>query len=70
MECETQESVAGYTKHVNLYLPETYMYRYGVNQHLTVLNLYSASINTILVTKFTTVKVSQNLSLMQNMSIK
>ena len=31
MECETQESVVGYTKHLNLYSPKTYIGRYRVN---------------------------------------
>ena len=39
MECERQESEAGYTKHLNLYYRITYMYRDWVNQHLIVLNL-------------------------------
>ena len=34
---------------------------YRVNQHLTVLNLYTALINEILVTEFMNVSVSQNL---------
>ena len=33
MECETQESEAGYTKHLNLYWPKTKMCRYMVNRH-------------------------------------
>ena len=44
------------------------MWKYRVNQHLIVLNLYSVSINKILVTKDNTVKVSQNLNLMWNVS--
>ena len=64
MECETQQNEAGYTKHLNLYLPKTYMCRYMINQHLIVLNLGSASINKVLGTEFITVKVSQNLNLM------
>ena len=65
MECETQESEAGYTKHFNLYYPKTYVCRLNrINQHLVVLNLNSVSINKILVTKLTTVKASQNLNLM------
>ena len=44
------------------------MYRYRVKQHLTVLKLDSVSINKILVTKIVTMKVSQNLNLMKNMS--
>ena len=47
-----------------------YMYKYSVKQHLIVLKLDSVSINKILVTKFVTVKVSQNLNLMQTLSIK
>ena len=39
-----------------------------VNQHLIVVNLGSVSINKILVTEFITVKVSQDLTSMQNMS--
>ena len=46
------------------------MYKYSVKQHLIVLKLDSVSINKILVTKFVTVKVSQNLNLMQTLSIK
>ena len=42
------------------------MRRYFVNQHFIVLNLYSVSIDKILVTEFITEKVSQNLNLMQN----
>ena len=67
MECETQESEAGYTKHLNLYKSKTNIGRYRVNQHLIVLNLGSVSINKVLVTKFITVKVSQNLNLIPNM---
>ena len=40
------------------------MYRYRVNQDLIVLNLYSVSINKILVTKFITAKLSQKLNVM------
>ena len=39
-----------------------------VNQHLVLLYLYSVSINKILVTEFTTVRVSHNLILMWNIS--
>ena len=44
------------------------MCRYRVNQHLIVLELDSVSIDKILVMKFVTVQVSQNLNLMYNMS--
>ena len=44
------------------------MCKYKVKQDLTVLKLDSASINKTLVTKFVTVKVSQNLNLMQSLS--
>ena len=44
------------------------MGRYRVNYHLIVLNLGSVSISKGLVTEFITVKVSQNLNLMQNMT--
>ena len=44
------------------------MCRYRVNQDLTVPKLDSVSINKILVPEFVTVKASQNLNLMQNMS--
>ena len=57
MECETQESEAGYTNHLNLYYPKADMCRFRVNQHCV-------SINKILVTEFVTVKVSWNLNLM------
>ena len=57
-----QKIEAGYTKHLNLYKPKTYMGRYRVNQHLIVLNLYSVSISKILVTEFITMKVGQNLN--------
>ena len=60
MECKTQESEAEYTKHLNLYQSKTCMCRYRVNQHLTVLNLYSVSNNKILVTDFITVKTFSN----------
>ena len=43
------------------------MHMYRVNQHLIVLNLDNITINKVLLTEFTTVKVSQNLNLMQNM---
>ena len=39
-----------------------------VNQHLVLLYLCSVSINKILVTEFTTVRVSHNLNLMWNIS--
>ena len=44
------------------------MCKYRVKQHLIVLKLDSVSINKIIVTKFVTVKVSQNLNLMQSLS--
>ena len=44
------------------------MCRYRVDQHLIILNLYSVSLNKILVTEFITVKSSQNLHFMQNVS--
>ena len=44
------------------------MCNYRVKQDLIVLKLDSVSINKILVTKFVTVKVSQNLNLMQSLS--
>ena len=44
------------------------MYRYRVKQHLIVLKLDSVSVNKILVPRFVTVKVLQNLNLMQSMS--
>ena len=43
------------------------MHMYRVNQHLIVLNLDNITINKVLLTEFITVKVSQNLNLMQNM---
>ena len=64
MECETQENLVEYTKHLNLHKPKTYMCMYRVNQHLIVLNIESVSINKVLVTEFISVKVSQNLNLM------
>ena len=47
---------------------EPYICKYMVNQHLVLLYLYSVSINKILVTEFTTVRVSHNLNLMWNIS--
>ena len=44
------------------------MGKYRVKQHLIVLKLDSVSINKILVTKFVTVKVSQNLNVMERLS--
>ena len=44
------------------------MCTYKVYQHLLVLKLDSATVNKILVTKFVTAKVSQNLNLMKNKS--
>ena len=64
MGYETQESLAGYAKIFNLHYPKPYIYRYRVNQHFIVLNLYSVSMNKILVTEFMTVRVSHILSLM------
>ena len=57
-----------FRKHFNSYQPKIYMCRYRANQFLIVQNLYSVSINKILVTEFIAVKVSQNVNLMQNMS--
>ena len=45
-----------------------YMRKYRVKQDLIVLKLDSVSIKKILVTKFVTVKVSQNLNLMQSLT--
>ena len=42
------------------------MCKYRVKQRLVVLKLGSVSINNVLVTKFVTVKDSQNLNLMQS----
>ena len=44
------------------------MGKYRVKQHLKVIKIDSASINKILVTKFVTVKVSQNPNVMQRLS--
>ena len=44
------------------------MRKYRVKQDLIVLKLDSVSIKKILVTKFVTVKVSQNLNLMQSLT--
>ena len=44
------------------------MCKYRVKQHLIVLKLDSVSIDKIIVTKFVTMKVSQNLNLMQRLS--
>ena len=44
------------------------MCKYRVKQDLIVLKLDSVSSNKTLVTKFVTVKVSQNLNLMQSLS--
>ena len=41
---------------------------YRVNQHSIVPNFYSVSINKILVAEFVTMKISQSLNLMSNMS--
>ena len=46
------------------------MFRYSVKKHLIVLNLFSVSIIKILFMEFITVKGSQNLNLIQNMSTK
>ena len=40
------------------------MRRYGVKQHLIVLNLTNVSVNKIIETEFITVEVSKNLNLM------
>ena len=53
----------GYAKQ-NSYKPKPYIWRYRVNQHLIVLNLYSISIHKTLIMEFMTVRVSQNLNLM------
>ena len=70
MECETQESEAGYTKHLNLHYPKTYNCRYKINQHLIALKLGSVSITKSIAPQLVTVKVPQDLNLMQNMSIQ
>ena len=44
------------------------MRKSNVNEHLIFLDLYSISINRILVTEFMNVKVLQNLNLMLKMS--
>ena len=57
-------NISAYTnvKHIR------YMFKYRIKQHLIVLMLDSVSTNKILVTKFVTVKVSYNLTLMQSLS--
>ena len=60
MKCETQESEVDMQ---NIYI-YTSLKHTCVNQHLIVLNLYSVSINKILVTEFIPAKVSRNLNLM------
>ena len=52
MECEKQERSARYAKYLNSHWSKTYLCRYKVNQHLIVLDLYSVSINKILVTEY------------------
>ena len=42
--------------------------KYRVKQYLIVIKIDSVSINKILVTKFVTVKVSQNLNVMKRLS--
>ena len=44
------------------------MCKYRVDQHSTVLNLLSVSIDNFLLREFMSVKVSQNLNSMQKMS--
>ena len=65
MECGMQESLARYKKHLNLH----YIYS-RVDQQLIVLKLDSVSTNKNLLIGFLTVKVSQNLNIVENMSIQ
>ena len=63
MECETQKTWAGYTKHLNLHQPKACICRYRINQHLIFLKLEGVSINKSIAPEFVTVKVSQDLQL-------
>ena len=64
MSCETHESYAGNTSGKYTNLKHTCKYR--EDRHLIVLNLFSVSINQILVTEFiVTVKVSIKSEYMQ-----
>ena len=58
----------GIYKTFEFILAQTCICRCRVNQYLIVLNLYSVSVSKVLVTEYITVKVSQNLNLMLNMS--
>ena len=58
----------GINKTFEFILAQTCICRCRVNQYLIVLNLYSVSVSKVLVTEYITVKVSQNLNLMLNMS--
>ena len=70
MECEKQEArrdmqkIWIYTNLIHIW----YMCKYRVKHHLIVLKLDSVSTNKILITKLVTVKVSQNLNLIQSLS--
>ena len=44
IKCETQESQAGYRKHLNLHQPKTYICWYRINRHFIVLKLDSVLI--------------------------
>ena len=52
MECETQESYAGYIKHLNLHQPKTYICRYKINQLFIVLKVDSVSMNKSIAQEF------------------
>ena len=58
----------GIYKTFEFILAQTCICRCRVNQYLIVLNLYSVSVSKVLVTEYITVKVSQNINLMLNMS--
>ena len=68
MECETQGNQAGYPKHLNLHWSKTHMCRYKVIEQLIVLKSDNVSSKKILATEFVTLKVSQNLNFMCNIS--
>ena len=64
-QLEKHKSLEGNTKHSNLHLSDANLYQFRLYSHSIVLNLYSISINDIIIMKFISVKEPQNLNSMQ-----
>ena len=64
IKCATQSLTSFDIQNIRIHTNIKHTCKYRVSQNLMALDLYSVSVNKILVTEFSTVKVLQNLNLM------